>query len=148
MYLKPNELNKYTNTTGEGTKENPKVAKVPRNYKLPLYLGYVIKWDLDWQTETIFYPEYKKLTTWEITPKFKKSHDRFDCGWDGRDWNFIMDVLLPKMETDDLLTDKIRKSVLLFDKPSVIAQCMRVIDMKVKDIIYPFTNVKDEDRIG
>jgi hypothetical protein len=59
-----------------------------------------------------------------------------------------MGTLLPKMEQDDLLNDKIWQSVTLFDKKSTLDGCMRLIEKRVKDIDYPFTNIKEEDRIS
>lgn len=148
MYLKPKELQNYVNTTGEGTRENPKVKELPWNYKLPLYLGYTIKWDYDWRTEVEYSPNYKTWNEWTITPRFKKSHDSFDCHWDYNNWDFLMEVLLPKMEEDGLLNEIIKEFVLSFDRWSVIVECMNIINKEVTDINYPFINIKEEDRIN
>jgi hypothetical protein len=141
MYLKKNELKNYINTTNEGTKENPKITLLPWNYKLPLYLGYQIKWDYDGYFKQEYSPVYKQWREYEITAKFKKSHDRFDCFWGYNNWDFLMGELLPKMENDGLLDETIREFVLMFDKWSVIVECMRVINKHVPDIDYPFVNV-------
>jgi hypothetical protein len=45
------------------------------------------------------------------------------------------------MENDGLLDETIREFVLMFDKWSVIVECMRVINKHVPDIDYPFVNV-------
>jgi hypothetical protein len=142
MFLKTKkELESFINTTGEGTKQNPKVFQLPWNYKLPLYLGYVIKWDYDFYMEKTYNPIYKETLVYEIKPYFKQSHESFNCLWDYTSWDFVMDILLPKMEKDNLITDDIRKEVLKFNRGLVTFKCFDIINKYVKDIDYPFVNI-------
>ena len=141
------DLEKVSKTTGEGTKENPKVEKLPWNYKIPLYLGYQIKWDSTLSYKEEYTTEYRQWIVYEIKPVFKKSYDSFDCFWHYRNWDFLMEVLLPKMVEDNLLTADIRKKILAFDRKAVILKCFKIIDEHVKDIDYPFVNISDKIKI-
>ena len=134
------EIDQYSKTTNEGTRENPKVLPLPWNYKLPLYLGYSIKWDYDYKLKTEYNP-YKQWYEYDIKPVFKQSHHRFDCFWDYNNWDFLMGELLPKMENDGLLNETIREFILSFDRWSVIVECMMVINKHVPDIEFPFVNI-------
>lgn len=136
------ELAMFANTTGGGTKENPKVNVLPWNYKIPLYLGYEIKWDYDYKKHYDYSQiPYKETMTYDISPIFKKSYDTFACQTYYWDWDFLMETLLPKMVEDKLITDSIRKKILKFDRTGVIIESYKIIDQHLSYVIYPFVNI-------
>ena len=141
MYLKnKKEIDKFVNTTNEGTQNNPKIVELPWNYKVPLYLGYKIKWDYDFDVKEEYNP-FKRTYFYTITAKFKKGHDSFNCFWDYSNWDFLMEVLLPKMQADNLITAEICSSILKYDRESVTLKCFDIIKKQVKDAEFPFVNV-------
>lgn len=140
MYLKKSEITKYSSTTCDGTKENPIIKQLPFDYKLPIYLGYSIKWDLSYEYRYEYNP-YKEILQHYIYPVFKKSHERFNCSYGYVSWDFLMETLLPKMENDGLVYDYLRKIILDYRKKDVMLECLKIINKQVLAVPYPFYNV-------
>ena len=106
MFLKPKELEKYLNTTNEGTYENPKIYRLDWEYKLALFLGFNVKWDFDYRMEYEYKP-YVEKQVYYLRPVLKFSHEKFDSFWcDG--WSNIMESILPKMRQDNLITNELQ----------------------------------------
>jgi hypothetical protein len=142
MILKPKDLEKYFTTSNEGTRDNPKVNKLPRNYKLALYLGFKLKWDYSWFTRVEYHPKYVTTAVYELSPIFKLSHQAFYFYW-SRDWSYIMTYILPKMREDNLINEELEEEILKFDLDSVSLLINNIIDKHIPDMENPFKFTDD-----
>ena len=141
MFLKPKELEKYLNTTNEGTRENPKIYRLDWEYKLALFLGFNVKWDFDYRMEYEYKP-YVEKQVYYLRPVFKFSHEKFDSFWcDG--WSNIMESILPKMRQDNLITNELELAILTFDRNKIFSLIMDILDKHIPDMPCPFINVTD-----
>ena len=110
MLIKEKEyLEIKANTTQEGTKENPIIGAVPEYYKIAELLGYVQKYDFDqWCEKPI------------INIIYKKSHRKFEFWWDLRNWNFIMENILPAIYESGYMDEHIKELILRSDSKNLM----------------------------
>lgn len=118
----------------KSTKENPRVGKLQDNYKLPLYLGYDLNWVLKEQYSWIGEPE-----GWVLEPKFEKGTLNYDF-WFNQTWDGIMEIILPKMQKDGLITEEINVGLLTIDKKIVFTEIMKIVNSVVPDVVVPKRN--------
>jgi hypothetical protein len=139
-YISKAKFDGYKQCLNDGTKDNPYIYGVDDNYKLAIYLGYLLKWDYDYE-----YSNKDNSYFYYLKPYFKKSYNRFEFSYafyKGKDdyypysvgysWDFIIDEVLPKMKADGLYNNSINEALINLDKITTFKEFMVVLNKKIK----------------